>query len=873
MIVYGYGFYGRNNVRYVRDACSQCGAAGWLRSYNARVFGTLYWIPLIPWTGYRIRQECSSCEMGQQIKQGDWRKLKREAIDPPLAAFAQTPHDPEVAGDAIGATALTDDPMVFLPVALEVQKLHADNPELMSSLASGYAYFGLEEESVEAFKLALAAGGGDGVRAALANELIQQRRPGEAAAYVEALPETADFVGSRAMLAIAHQSLGEHAQALAVLDGISAELAEETELTQALEGLRERSRQHEGSGRRLEHPELAPRVPPPSSSTPLWWVPYCWIPLIIGLIFSGVVAANAGGGGKVYLANGLSEAYEVQVNGERYSVPGRGVREIKVEHGVLRVEPVDGGLPFEAYDVAYEEPFFERSGSKLVIVINPDRAALLREARVKYSAQARGAGENQYQVRVGEASYRLPEVDYCFHAAPNQIQMSKRQGIATRIELTQLKSEGVEAVSGLMASETDPKLVARYIEQTLRYEPQRLELLNQLATVAGPAAALEVVKGRLNERPLRIGWHRIYQDLVAQVDPGQDLYGEYAERAEAEPGSSGLAYLAARASTELEDALRWERAALAAEPVSPFAYLTLAHRCMGLGEFKTALQAIDKALALRPGWQEMTMRLIAACEGAGDHARAASLIEGELARVGDGQLSYPLRFGHTVSLVRVLARARRREAADAAIRDLVKTFKQAGATPAVLAEVRTLLTMHLHVGAGQQASYCRLAAQLENPELQLQLALIKGDLADAARRAAAMPETPATLHAMLYALAAHRGDAALAERSREQLLAAWRQGTPDDRRMAAAFASEEGVSPAAVAQLLRTDRPGSGAIMMAFATRFPKRSEAFREVAGRLCDGTINGWVFAKALVAKPQPAPKPAPPQPAPPKPAPQPR
>jgi tetratricopeptide (TPR) repeat protein len=65
MIIYGSKMYGKKNVVQGWGYCDSCGAYGQKTSYNARKWGHLYWIPLIP-DGPRVRvvNECKKCSQG-----------------------------------------------------------------------------------------------------------------------------------------------------------------------------------------------------------------------------------------------------------------------------------------------------------------------------------------------------------------------------------------------------------------------------------------------------------------------------------------------------------------------------------------------------------------------------------------------------------------------------------------------------------------------------------------------------------------------------------------------------------------------------------------------------------------------------------------
>ena len=68
MIVYGSRMYFKDNVVHAYGTCEHCGNYGKNVSYQARKFGHLYFIPLIPMGAKsQVIRECKGCSMGAHI--------------------------------------------------------------------------------------------------------------------------------------------------------------------------------------------------------------------------------------------------------------------------------------------------------------------------------------------------------------------------------------------------------------------------------------------------------------------------------------------------------------------------------------------------------------------------------------------------------------------------------------------------------------------------------------------------------------------------------------------------------------------------------------------------------------------------------------
>ncbi len=69
MIIYGSRMYGKKNQVRSHGTCPHCRKVAPQESYDARKWGHLYFIPIVPMGGHvRVVRECSSCHMGSHIE-------------------------------------------------------------------------------------------------------------------------------------------------------------------------------------------------------------------------------------------------------------------------------------------------------------------------------------------------------------------------------------------------------------------------------------------------------------------------------------------------------------------------------------------------------------------------------------------------------------------------------------------------------------------------------------------------------------------------------------------------------------------------------------------------------------------------------------
>ena len=68
MIIYGSRMYFKKNLVRSFGECENCGRYGKRVSYQARKFGHIYFIPILPLgSNSQVLRECKSCSMGSHI--------------------------------------------------------------------------------------------------------------------------------------------------------------------------------------------------------------------------------------------------------------------------------------------------------------------------------------------------------------------------------------------------------------------------------------------------------------------------------------------------------------------------------------------------------------------------------------------------------------------------------------------------------------------------------------------------------------------------------------------------------------------------------------------------------------------------------------
>jgi len=89
----GTAYYGRTNVSARNGRCDMCNRDATLTSYDTREWFSVFFIPLIPMTKYRIMEQCSSCRRHRRLEQEQFQQQLNEHLAPLRAAIQSNPSD------------------------------------------------------------------------------------------------------------------------------------------------------------------------------------------------------------------------------------------------------------------------------------------------------------------------------------------------------------------------------------------------------------------------------------------------------------------------------------------------------------------------------------------------------------------------------------------------------------------------------------------------------------------------------------------------------------------------------------------------------------------------------------------------------------
>ena len=832
----GTWYLGKSNRRIDRGVCEHCGSFENLQSYDTTRYFLLVFLPLIPLGKWRVLRECGRCRRHGTVKLREWQRQRREQVAEAIAAYEADPADPAKAGRAVGTTMVYDRRDAFARLATLVLQHLGEDPDTLLTLADALHYFGRQEEAESALRRAHRLRDDPDTREALAVHLMRQGKPEEAQQLLQHLLDDAnpDSRGVLFFLVEAFQVKGDHRSALQVLDAIELVFptaAEEKEFKK----YRRVSQKRQASGKPVRPVFLAPAPGAVRSSERGWlgWLAMAVWPLIlVGLLAAVVVPmVLAYRSASVYLVNGTSHQYAVEVAGEgRILPPGRRPIELDIPRNETVVFKVaEPGLAVEPLEVHIRTPFWKGLFDRKTRIVNPDRTALVLWEQIGYSENPDVLETMEFpaSVQSGRGYYEFARVDFKFIDFPEEIEISSSSKIVTRERVDLIPVAGPLQALFILQQQEDGKDLVPHLEARLRFNPDELEAAQILAGL-DEERFKALAEPQLKGRPLKVDWHRLYQDTEKRGGREVALLERYRGALVQEPNNGDLLYLAGRIDPDPIQAEVLYRRSMAADPPSAYGFNALAYQKLAGADFPAALELVDRALALIP-----------------DHPSFRSVEEDTLLALGQYE--------------KLLQRTQEALAANpqdaSAVYKAVLYYTASGNLPAARQVIETsrqniataagdeagdsedgwsaYLEALIHYVQGDAQGFLRLAKSSQSPNLEM--AFLANDL-DTVETIFADEGASAELHLLAHLKARRLGDEARAEAQLQAALQLLREGDTDQRRLAEYLTLPPG-SPLPPPEIIRwwPLDAGTKAIMLtALAEHHPGRAAEFRSLARRL---------------------------------------
>lgn len=801
----GSHYYGRKRLVQRHGICAHCGRAGLLSSYDTGLYFVLVFIPLIPLGRKRVIDQCAFCTRHYAMNASAWAAVEARS-ESAAGQVELAPRDIEAAEEAIQLAVATHQPESLERVLKAVAPYQYADADF--ALTAGRALLELDRPALalEHLQRAFNLNPTLATRLALAQALLLSGRLDDAWRAVQpALSEAAE-VAPVLPLAIAEAQLADGR-----VDAAATALGE---LADAIPGLL-----HDKRFRRLRKAVDRGRLP--RGRTVLaarhglvaLWVMVAVILLVVGWqIGRGLYTQQHR---TIYLANGLSLPYDVEINGNRLSLTPLAATAIEMPEGTLEVRVLDPELELEPLTVTVSTSLWTSVFKNPAYVVNPDRTALLWYEDIVYAERAADRHGGSARLICGEAFVSFDDVDYPFCAPPESLRTESSRLVRSAISI---ERDGSAAERYLLLRENNSVEAAEsFAARVIRYDVED-ELLLRLLDRAGRLQ--EVAAAAIAARPPRIALHRVLQDAAESEGEHEQLVAEYGALLAQDPNDAGLQYLFARLLPDEEAVPRFERAAAAAPPCT-WAFTALGGYELNRGDFSAARRWIDRLLrddACTDRQLLFAARVLAA-NGAWGEALSA------VHRLRERRLSTE----YAEERLYLMVRAGDWTTAGAIAREpgLTRYLGEDAQR-----EARTWLEGVLASTTGDMHAYQAALAQLDSAPARFRLALLKNDLIEASRLLFEQDAGGPELCLLVAMLAEDAGDperAAVLHSDARRLLG---DGDHAERRLAGWLAGDQ-TPTAEEARDLFLPQPLKPIALVALGRRYPSLQDDCLRLAAK----------------------------------------
>ncbi len=635
----GTQYFLKLNRQFEESQCPHCHQRVKLENYETWYCVCVLFIPILPLGKKQVLGYCPSCTRHQVIPFRDWEKIRDAAISETSEEFAEAKDDPEAAMKMHGtllAFQKTADADRLADIMLNRYGSVAD---VQFYLAACFERAGKGERAnacfLEAFRLAPE---NLQFRRAAALVLLEQKKPDEARKLLaEFGPDSQQFQPPLYfLLARSYQDAGRHAEALEIFHMLLEKqpaVAKEKEFAKAMR----KSEKVQGVSK--------PAIP----ADPLYRRPvFVW-----GLITAAVLVAVVGSNiyiaqhRTLYVVSGLKTPLTIQIDGLPAVEVGRGAfRKVAVGEGKHTAVVTAPPGRFPPIDFEMHSSWWERFLRSPVFIVDPSRStAVAWEETVYTDVNVANTNVNKFDLRAGVPFTSFPHADYHFEEFPQQMK-AKAGSTITKSRVGLFGESPSRVANAALMMEQDAGQLDEFLEQNLIDDPDDSDLLNAyivVGSIKGTIARREkFLEGHLADHPIRVKWHRRYQDLFGQFATGGDnvakqaaLVARYDGMLKQSPKEASLLYLRGRLEPHGRVSAPFMDQALEINPLHPYATGAKAYSYLVQGHPLEALEWHRKACVARPGDSEVLDGLKNAQLAAKDFQALEQAIREELKKTPD----------------------------------------------------------------------------------------------------------------------------------------------------------------------------------------------------------------------------------------------
>jgi len=804
-VVNGIGtwYYGKRRIHSRKGTCEFCGSLTTLESYDTTLFFVVFFVPLIPLGRKRILEKCAVCERHRVLSLKKWEEAKVSQGAVILDQLRREPNNRDFIVQAIAFTQAYQDEPLLQEVIVPLVRDRTDDAAIQAQLADAYAYFARWPEAEQAYRASLAIQENETVRERLGWTLLKQGRPQEARPLLQHIldKKITDAAGTIYFLVQGYQAEGLHDEALALMDDRDAAFPEFAKLKE-YQKQRKSSTRYRGTQKKVRSTFLEERGK---------------------AVFIGALAAYLGSAvwigqaRKVFLVNGTSRPYTVSIGGREHTLPAGAATPVRIAEGDVEVVFSDAKLGLEPVRCRIESSFWGRPFANRTFVINPDHAAVVVEEETWYADAAPPPGEPPH-FHIGHASYAFSGLDYEFKEFPPTLQVRSKQAVKkTRVALEPM---GPEARLNLIQQQLTGQEQVDFCKRLLRLDPGNSVFLAWLTNKLPPDQALDFFKVHLDDRPLLVDWHRMYQSLMEKARPETDLRPRYQQIVAETKGHPDAVYLLGRIEPDRDKANQLFRQAAAGKPPSAHAMNALGYEAISQGQFADAVAWYEKALALVPDQTMIGHLYHDALLANRDYDRLLTELKGQGQASDNSILAL-------MAISRVYAIRGDKEKARETLAQAVKLNP-----PGQRQLFENAFEAGLAAWEGDADGFLKRATEkIGLPSFEL--AFLRGNLEEAATLIKPADPEAHVRHALLYLAATRSGDKKLALTHRQALEAKLAKGSREERLLADLLAGRKTLAQHPPERIVLDPRE-KRVFLAVLAERYPAQAKEMIALAKRL---------------------------------------
>jgi predicted Zn-dependent protease len=818
----GTWYWGKDNLITRNGACEFCGKQVELKSYDTTLYLVAVYIPLIPLGRKRVFDACPKCRRHRVVPLSKWQQMRADAIVQVSQAWQANRKDPEKAAAVVNTIVGFHDPQSFRDIAPVIGDAFQHDADVQLLLAGAHDHFGETASAEGAYRAACKIRNDDRSNAGFANFLLRQQRPAEAEPLLKPALNNRNRPFAPLLLALAqsYQSVGENDRAARIVDDVGTAFPDLLS-DPGYERVRKSTSKYAGTNRKVKTPGLDHRGEGIKKSS--WMARYAAIVLLGGLLLIAAIGyfalAYSLGTHSVLIVSGAPVAYDVNINGRRVRLPAESHTSLDLPEGPIVISPADQSQLVQPGTMRLETSFWSRPFHRRTFVLNPDRLAVIVWEQTEYAAKNNFSSEDQPQsLRANGEMYDFAAADYLFQEFPKSVTLSSDTSRVHKTRVTSLTKLLPHERASLIRDEMGAPAARDWVQ---RYAPlcqNDLESERLMEDFLEPNALIAFLRPRLDDRPVRVEWHREYQAVIQRQQPDYDVSREYRKRLSAHPDDAKLQYLLGRVLPERDEQLKlFNEAASAAQPCA-YAIFALSYDSMQHARFADALVQIRRARALEPDNLGFQYAEIDTLNALGQFDSALELIRA-LEQHDQSFSNYAIEIG-LLAGKRDLPQARLRVAAYA------KSLSDLGAPPDKVEQARNWLQTDLFYATGDIEGYRKLVAAIQTDSAKFLTSVVDSHCADAWKiLSKSEPDLISDLAVYLAARRAHDdATSALAWSGAIDLL---KHGDRGDRALASALSDPANPPDGPIMENWTSQSTQRSIMYAALGLRFPQRQEEY----------------------------------------------